>query len=74
MPEFGEFWKTKIRAHVRRLDTNQDGYLTRQDFEDMSDRYAQLDRQNAEKGRQMRVAFLTVCVSEAVISSYVFDF
>jgi len=59
MSEFGEFWKRKIRAHVRRLDTNHDGFLTRKDFVDMSDRYVQLNRQSAEKGKQMRVAFLT---------------
>jgi len=58
MPEFGEFWKKKMRAHFRCLDTNQDGVLTRKDFEDMADRYEHLDRLSKEKGRQMRTAFL----------------
>jgi len=58
MSEFGEFWKTKILAHVKRLDTNQDGVLTRKDFEDMADNYARLNRQSELKCRQMRAAFL----------------
>jgi len=55
---FDDFWKQKIRAHVRRLDINQDGVLTRKDFEDMSDRYKQLGLQSKAKGQQMRAAFL----------------
>jgi len=58
MTKFGEFWRQKMRAHFRRLDTNQDGVLTRKDFEDMADRYEHLDRQTKEKGRQMRAALL----------------
>jgi len=58
MCKFGEFWRQKMRTHFRRLDTNQDGVLTRKDFVDQADRYEHLDRQSKEKGRQMRAAFL----------------
>jgi len=58
MPEFGAFWRRKIRTLVDRIDLDRDGQVTRKDFEDWCDRYDQTGRVSKAKGDQFRTVLM----------------
>ena len=60
MAEFGPFWQRKIRTLAVRLDRDEDGKVTKKDFDEICDRYAQLARVSVAKQHQMRAANMTV--------------
>jgi len=50
---YGEFWERKCRTYFSRLDLNDDGKLSKSDYEMLADRYQKLAKADELKAKQI---------------------
>jgi len=56
----GPFWERKFKTYFRRMDHDGDGYMTKNDFEQLADRYAQIGNLDDVKAKQARRKILKI--------------
>jgi Ca2+-binding EF-hand superfamily protein len=53
-----DFWARKIRTYFAKMDTNNDGFISKKDVEDMADSLADAEKSSPEQRKQLKQHFV----------------
>jgi len=56
----GPFWERKMKTYFKRMDPDGDGYMTKNDFDQLADRYAQIGKLDEVKAKQAHRKLLKI--------------